>query len=200
MFDTNASIEQLVTELMIMPLNVQPESDPDWSNIANCYSYACNDKHPSNGYFGGAIPGSTKGTPAFPGPDYHNRLITGAIADGMRYCSENDLTHLPNIIDGHYLVLLLADNNGFHWMRYDHFLNRWSWKSGNSGSVYYNVFNVSKNYCEYINMENLSRVLTSERKNYIWNTEMQFIAFFQVPLRGINVSSPRLKRKSMAMS
>jgi len=98
--DTNASIEQLVTELMIMPLNVQPESDPDWSNIANCYSHACNDP-PSNGYFGGTIPVSTKGTPAFPGPDYHNRLITGAIIDGMIKSTENDLTHLPNIMDGH---------------------------------------------------------------------------------------------------
>ena len=182
-----------------MPINMTPECDTEWSDVSNCYAYACNDRKPANGYFGGAIPGSLAGVPAYPGPDYHNRLIQGAIADGLKHLPQYDLSNLPMPKSGCYLVLLLADQNGFHWMRHDPILDRWSWKSGNSGDVYYSAFNIQINYCMYIKMANLSSALTTERKNFIWNTHMQFVAFFEVPQQGIVVSSPKNRRKNTSI-
>ncbi len=113
-----------------MPL--QPiEQDPAWSFTANCYAYACNCREPKNGHLGGAIPGATKMLPAFAGDaDYSNRLINGAVADGLILLSRNNIALMPNVPAGHYRVALFANQYGFHWMRHDPVLNRWSWKSG----------------------------------------------------------------------
>ena len=165
-----------------MPL--QPiEQDPAWSFTANCYAYACNCREPKNGHLGGAIPGATKMLPAFAGDaDYSNRLINGAVADGLILLSRNNIALMPNVPAGHYRVALFANQYGFHWMRHDPVLNRWSWKSGNAGPVYYSALNIALNRSIYIKDENFY-TLYEQKADYVlsFTQTMSFVAYFAVP-------------------
>ncbi|WP_341661838.1 hypothetical protein [Vibrio sp.] len=176
------------------------EEDHNWSMTANCYAYACDQRttHIRNGRRC-AVPGGTHHNPAFPiagDNTYADRLVRGAMRDGLTLLSRGNPAnlHLHPCPRGHYRVALFANKVGFHWLRHDEVLDRWSWKSGNGGPVYYNVFNnrdgikrtiyVKNEYLESINQDtHKTDILSAEINN------MDFIAYFAVPNGGLAVSA-----------
>ncbi len=129
------------------------EVHENWGVDANCYAYAMNDQKPANA-IGGAIPGGASGNVASLSAtgDYRHRLVSGAIEDGLVH-AEGSPECPPDDVSGTYLVALIASEVGFHWLRRDSSLKRWSWKDGNSGQVRLNIFNVAEKRFVYSMMQ-----------------------------------------------
>jgi hypothetical protein len=160
--------------------------EEDWGTYANCYAYAANCSKPARGDQGGAVPGGAKGKPALTGladlKDYERALIAGAAADGFVQ-REGAPAAPPAPNANHYLVALIANKLGFHWLRRDSVTDRWSWKDGNGQTVKYNIFDVRQKRFVYISNTNLDDLLTVNRGSYFpWAyTNMSFVSFFEAP-------------------
>jgi hypothetical protein len=162
-----------------------------WGTNANCYAYAANCSTPARAT-GGAVPGGATGQPALPGgPNYDQALIAGAVADGFV-----QLAGVPAVppapAANHYLVALIANAAGFHWLRRDSVTGRWSWKDGNEQTVKY-ILNVGQGLYVDINNTNLNDLLTVNRAGYApWAYKnMVFKSFFQAPApNGVVVAGP----------
>ncbi len=162
-----------------------------WSHDSNCYGYACKCQHAG---VGTAVPGAAAGNPALPnaGANYHQALIAGAIADGAAQVAGTTAAP-PADTPGHYVVALLANNIGFHWMRRDGHLNRWSWKDGNGGTIKYNLLHTNLNRYVYIKNESLVDLLDNNNPSHYapWAySNMTFVSYFRIPDAGIEVAVP----------
>src|ERR1700689_3449945 len=105
---------------------------------ANCYAYACDDKHPQFGTAGGAVPGAYAGqgvsrlrndTPE----TYADRMVEGVRLDGDRnnvvVTVGRDIHALPDC-EGGYIIAMASNIYGFHFFRRDRVTRLWSWKDG----------------------------------------------------------------------
>jgi len=170
-----------------MPINSVLEKDSHWSSTANCYAYACDRKNPVNGANGGALPGASAGAPVLPGPNYVDRLIAGAVADGLTRLMGAGPGNPPAVHAG-YLVAMVNNGNGFHWIRHDPTLDRWSWKDGNGGDVNYNIMQVPGMNYVYVKNSMLNELLVTAKNSFFWTYQsMTFTSFFSVPDSGLDV-------------
>jgi hypothetical protein len=182
-----------------MPLGALEELE-NWGTNANCYAYAFNCLAPARGAIGGAVPGGLIGNPANGGPNHAQDCVARALADGNGAVVQaiGNPTNPPVSNANTYLVALIAHQTGFHWLRRDTLLDRWSWKDGNTGSVKYNILHIPQNRYVYIKSRNLvddlagnlADLLVVNRGDYgPWAyANMQFVSFFHVNNGGTAVA------------
>jgi hypothetical protein len=179
----------------------KPESS--WGSFANCYAYAMNCEAPENGKNGGAKPGAKNGLYVNPlgshrTKEYSDALIKGAILDGATPV-EGDLLSPPEPISGSYLVALICDGTGFHWLRRDENTRTWSWKDGNGDTVKHSIYKMKN--ASFVTIQdggedNLSTLIKTNSNEYVgWRYhKMQFISYFRVPDSGCAVAGqPKTK-------
>lgn len=162
-----------------MPLG-SLEQEP-WGTMANCYAYAANCSNPARGANGGAVPGGATGHAVLPGvANYAQLLVAAAVADGFVQRAGAPAVP-PAPAANRYLVALIANQNGFHWLRRDSVTDRWSWKDGNGDTVKYNILHVAQNRFVYIKNDNLDDLLIVNRAGYNpWPySNMTFVSFFE---------------------
>lgn len=163
----------------------------NWGANANCYAFACNCANPAVGNPPRqARPGVISGVPP---ADNSNviQLTAGILADGgvhVQALAGNPLL-IPNPPANSYLIAMLTNAGGFHFIRRDEHTKRWSWKDANHGTVKLNIMHFPNNQFVYVNDGNLNDILVANRGNYVWayNT-MVFRSFFAVTNNGFPVA------------
>jgi hypothetical protein len=125
-----------------------------WGTNANCYAYACNCKTPKIGIFGAALPGGYAGDAVTKkqnqtSDEYYARLVFGIRQDahknGVKHVQvSRTVTQLPFEGSG-YIIAMLVQPTGFHFLRRDRFKKTWTEKNGNEGEVEGKIYN---NYSE----------------------------------------------------
>lgn len=160
-----------------------------WGENANCYAYAVSCLTPQNG-IGGAVPGAASGAAAqnSANGNYRQELAEAAARDGL-ILADGVPDDPPTDIRNHYLVALIANDMGFHWLRRDPTTLRWSWKDGNAGPVQLNVFSVARSRYVHIENRDLNDLLGNPMGFAPWvYGSMRFVAFFHVPMDGLSVA------------
>lgn len=166
-----------------------------WGAHANCYAYAMNCSEPLNGDRGGAKPGCSQGLVVYPTPDpkaYQKALIEGAQLDGAIYIENCPLISPPEPKPGYYLVALLCNASGFHWLRRNEETLAWSWKDGNGGTVKETIYEAKQ--MTYVSItdktDDCLSALVNNKKTYVdWLYQtMRFAGFFRIPNSGCKVA------------
>lgn len=162
-----------------------------WGVNANCYAYACNDPNPDVGIPPmQAGPGINSGCPPSCDAEVAG-LIAGIIADsgGRASLLGGDPSNIPTPPENTYLVALLTNSVGFHFMKRDEVTQRWSWKDANHGTVKLNVMHIPTRQYVYVNNSNLNDMLVMHKNDYGWMyAQMNFQAFLSIPNEGIVVA------------
>lgn len=177
------------------PISIGKESP--WGKHANCYAYAMNCHEPNSGQNGGAKPGAYHRQAAQPlGKDraleYREALIKGAVLDGAKPI-DGTVDAPPGPEEGSYLIALISNDTGFHWLRRDETTGIWSWKDGNGDTVKHNIYEMGQGSFVPIQdgtRHTLATLLNDKEKTYVgWRySNMQFVSFFYVPTGGCKVA------------
>lgn len=172
-----------------MPLGAQEEYQ--WGTHANCYAYACSCPNPQVGGVAArtSVPGTVGGA-IVANNGNAGQLIAGMLADGGVLVQQlgGNPAALPVVPANSYLVAMLTNAGGFHFLRRDELTRRWSWKDGNHGSVKLNTLHHPTNHYVYINDGNLNDILVANRGHYMWGYDrMTFDCFFAVSNNGFLV-------------
>lgn len=172
-----------------------------WGKHANCYAYAMDCMEPDDGQKGGAKPGAFHDDPAQPFGEkrireYSEALIKGAVLDGATPV-EGSINAPPAPEEGSYLIALICNGTGFHWMRRDETTRTWSWKDGNGDTVKHNIYEMGEG--SFVPIQDgtehtLATLLNGKEKTYVgWRYgHMRFVSFFRVPNDGCKVAGQKL--------
>lgn len=169
-----------------MPVGVQEELNG--SVTANCYAYACKCDNPNVGNPPRqAKPGVHGGAATVNNGDV-GQLTAGITADGGVGLAGDPL-NIPNPPAHHYLIAMLTNAHGFHFLCRDEFTKRWSWKDANLGTIKFNVLHLPSDHYRYVNDTILNDILVANRNDYMWAyNSMTFQRFFAIPNIGITVA------------
>ena len=172
-----------------MTLGTQEEYN--WGANANCYAYACGCANPAVGAPPRTARPGVAGGAAVVNNGNVGQLNAGVLADGGLLVQQlaGNPAALPLVPANSYLVAMLTNAGGFHFMRRDETTRRWSWKDANHGSVKLNVLHFPSDHYVYINDANLNDILVANRGNYVWAyNQMTFQGFFAVANAGFAVA------------
>ena len=179
----------------------------------NCYAYAmyCKDADKSGG---DVIPGGVAGKLQGPGPnplEYYKRLIAGVVMDGDAQDIEiriagtatgfdadaalpEDVRPVPPIREGTYLAVIIANKNGFHWMRRDDDGRFWTHKNGPNGVPETYTTDTQEGYPVPYTDDVVATMLASPANSRygILDPKFHFLAYFYVPTDGMVVKRPKV--------
>ncbi|MFL6632563.1 MAG: hypothetical protein ACJ8HJ_09660 [Massilia sp.] len=172
-------------------MSLGSQEEYNWGANANCYAFACNSAAPAVGHPPRtARPGVAGGQPVQNNGNVV-QLVAGVLADGGHLVQRlgGDPSALPIVPANSYLVAMLTNAGGFHFMKRDELTRRWSWKDANHGSVKLNVMHFPTDHYVYVNDANLNDILVTHRGNYVWAyNQMTFQTFFAVVNGGFPVA------------
>lgn len=161
--------------------------DGIWNRNHNCYAYAMKCRHPL-GYGCNARPGKFAGKPVSTG-----NFAAGVVDDGA---AQNVLiriirlrgipTPVPSrFTDGTYLVALLANSVGYHFLRRNEASGLWSHKNGASSPAESWFVDFDTRGINQLTDEVVGKLLCQPK---LLGCAMQFLAYLKVPNRGIQVA------------
>lgn len=169
-----------------------------WGNTQNCYAYAACDMAPGHA---SAVPGATS-NPAAPvlrlggeaQQQYWVRLVAGVVSDAA--AQGRAVTAHPGVAvgaipvpaGGQYVAAMVADGNGFHFLRRDAVGGVWTHKDGAPADPEGVLYNTTADEYRLITDAVLIDALLQANGFQHPFANMQFVAYFTIQLPGFHVS------------
>lgn len=116
-------------------IGIFPTSSGDWGCKQNCYVYAMSDRRGVDAR--NARPGRISGKETNLDTEFADGVIADALKAGKTVVKlPNAVDNIPGLMGSHYLVAMLANRYGYHFMRRnDHINGLWTHKNGGQGDV-----------------------------------------------------------------
>lgn len=169
-----------------------------WGGTQNCYAFAARDMapgHPS------AVPGATSNPPAAvlrlgteTTVQYWARLVAGVVSDGaaqgqvVTAHAGGAVGAIPVPGGGGYVAAMVADANGFHFLRRDAVNGVWTHKDGANADPEGLLYNAGADEERLITDAVLIDALQGANGFQAPFANMQFVAYFTIPNPGFHVS------------
>jgi hypothetical protein len=161
-----------------------PTSRALWSHKHNCYAYAMKCQEPKGL---GQIAWTGKLAKKRIGQDYPQGVIEDGLAQNVRVVNLNKTLPTPvppPLSDGSYLVAMVSNGNGFHFLRRRESTGLWTHKNGGGSPVDTHFYDRSIEQPLAITDAVVARILTNPK---LIGCDMTFTAYMRVPSRGMKV-------------
>ena len=183
---------------MHIDLHDWPAPEAGYGPGHNCYAYAmkCPDAVAGNNARPGREAGNGRGwSDTAPSPAGWKADLIAAVKNDAKHGNQAIISSTPDsplpvpatVAGDNYLVALLGNQTGYHFMRRNEQTKLWSHKNGSISNVETTIFNATKGRCFVLDDKTVAEMIMDPLNWDGVNNFFGFIAWLSVPYHGITV-------------